>query len=162
MTGEAVSVRGLRGADIPTVIEVFRASVRKVARRDYTLEQVIAWAPDEIDSATWAKRYETRQGWVAEVGSKVVGFAELEGRDHLDMIYVHPAHQGQGAATALLTHLERAAHGLGARRLRTEASITARPFFEHRGFRLVAEQTVAVRGQSFINYRMEKPLAGMR
>lgn len=158
MTG--VAVFSLRGADIPAVIDVFRASVRTIARSDYTHDQVMAWAPDEIDSATWAKRYETRQGWVAEVGSEIVGFAELEGRDHLDMMYVHPAHQRQGVATALLTHLEHAARELGARRLRTEASITALPFFERRGFQLIAEQTVAVRGQSFINYRMEKPLGG--
>lgn len=170
MTGGTVSVRPLRDADIPTVIDVFRASVRLVALRDYTLDQVMAWAPDEIDPATWAKRYATRQAWVAEAAvaelraagprAGVFGFIELEGQDHLDMMYVHPAHQGQGAATALLIHLESAARLLGARRLRTEASITARPFFERRGFRLIAEQTVALRGQSFINFRMEKPLGG--
>ncbi len=44
------------------------------------------------------------------------------------------------------------------RRLHTEASITARPFFERCGFLLVAEQTVALRGQQFVNFRMEKPL----
>lgn len=155
-----LAVRRMRDADILTVIDVFRSSVRLVASRDYTLDQVMAWAPDEIDYATWAKRYETRQGWVAQVGPKIVGFIELEGQDHLDMMYVHPAHQRQGVATALLNHLESAAREFGASRLRTEASITARPFFERRGFRLIAERTVVLRGQSFINYRMTKPLEG--
>ncbi len=160
MTAGAVAVRSLRRADVPAVIEIFRASVRTVARRDYTQDQVMAWAPDEIDSATWTKRYETRQAWVAQVESEVVGFIELESQDHLDMLYVHPAHQRKGVATALLEHLELAALGRGARRLRTEASITARPFFERHGFQLIAEQTVAVRGQSFVNYRMVKQLGG--
>jgi|SRR6185437_2437381 len=164
-------VRDLRHADIPAVISVFRASVRLTACRDYTHEQVVAWAPDEIDLAAWAKRYDTRQAWVAEVGagfarassletgSEIVGFIELEGSSHLDMMYVHPAVQRRGVGSALLSQLESAARELGARRLRTEASITARPFFERRGFLLVAEQTVALRSQQLINFRMEKPLA---
>jgi putative acetyltransferase len=165
-------VRDLRHADIPAVISVFRASVRITAHRDYTHEQVVAWAPDEIDVADWAKRYDTRRAWVAEVGagfarasspetgSEIAGFIELEGSNHLDMLYVHPAHQRRGIASVLLRTLESAARELGAGRLRTEASITARPFFERRGFLLVAEQTVALRGQQLINFRMEKPLAG--
>src|SRR6185312_12083990 len=94
-----------------------------------------------------------------ETGSEIAGFIELEGASHLDMLYVHPAVQRRGVATALLGELESAARELGARRLQTEASITARPFFERRGFLLVAEQTVALRGQRLINFRMEKPLA---
>ena len=67
-------VRDLRHADIAAVIEIFRASVRFTARRDYTHEQVLAWAPDEIDVAAWAKRYDTRQAWVAEAaGSEIAG-----------------------------------------------------------------------------------------
>jgi putative acetyltransferase len=152
-------VRDLRHADIPAVIEVFRASVRRTTRRDYTHEQVLVWAPDEIDVAAWATRYDTRQAWVVEAGgSEIVGFIELEGSSHLDMLYVHPAQQRRGVASALLRQLESAARLRGAQRLRTEASITARPFFEHRGFLLIAEQTVALRGQQLINYRMERLL----
>lgn len=173
-------IRALRHADIPAVIETFRASVRIIAGRDYTREQVMAWAPEEIDAAAWAKRYDTRQAWVVELGtgcdpvaelgegsaragspetaSKIAGFIELEGASHLDMLYVHPAAQRRGVATALVRQLESAARERGARRLHTEASITARPFFERCGFLLVAEQTVALRGQQFVNFRMEKPL----
>lgn len=152
-------VRGFRHADLSALIEIFRVAVRITARRDYTHEQVIAWAPDEIDPTAWAKRYDTRQAWVAEdTGSRIVGFIELEGASHLDMMYVHPAHQRQGVASALLRQLESHAKEWGATRLDTEASITARPFFEHRGFSLIAEQTVDLRGQRFVNFRMEKPL----
>ncbi|KJG63374.1 acyltransferase, partial [Raoultella planticola] len=40
--------------------------------------------------------------------------------------------------------------------LTVDASITAKPCFERHGFRVVEEQQVAVRGETFINYRMEK------
>ncbi len=159
MTHSACLIRPLRSTDIGPLIEVFRVSVRSTVRRDYSEEQVRAWAPDEIDPNTWAQRYDTRLAWVAEIDTCVVGFIELEARGHVDMIYVHPAHQRRGIATALLAELEDKAREEGADRLFTEASITARPFFEHRGFVLIAPQTVMLRAQPFVNFRMEKRLA---
>jgi len=152
------SVRNYLPADIEAVIDLFRASVGMVARRDYTHEQVMAWAPDEIDRRSWAARYTSRRAWVAEIDSHVAGFSDLEPDGHLDMMYAHPAYQGRGVATALLEQVEGAARGLGLARLYTEASITARPFFERRGFQLVTAQIVSKRGQDFMNYRMEKHL----
>ena len=47
---------------------------------------------------------------------------------------------------------------VGLARLFTEASITARPFFEALGFRVLAPQVVTCRGVEFVNYRMERVL----
>jgi putative acetyltransferase len=74
------------------------------------------------------------------------------------MMYVHPRFQGNGVASALLSHLEYVARHLGIKELYTEASITARLFFERRGFELIAQQVVSTRRHSFINYRMQKML----
>ena len=43
-------------------------------------------------------------------------------------------------------------------RVTTHASITARPFFEQRGYRVVKEQQVERRGQMLTNYVMVKDL----
>jgi hypothetical protein len=40
----------------------------------------------------------------------------------------------------------------------TEASITARPFFEAEGFVVLSPQVVISRGVEFVNYRMERVL----
>jgi putative acetyltransferase len=48
----------------------------------------------------------------------------------------------------------------GLKRVFTEASITARPFFERRGFRVVREQIVMVRGVGMKNFVKEKDLLG--
>ena len=45
---------------------------------------------------------------------------------------------------------------MGLPRLSTEASITARPFFQSHGFQILAEQVVTCRGSAFVNYRMER------
>jgi putative acetyltransferase len=152
-----IKIRDVRADDAEAIIEIFRSSVRIIARRDYTQDQVLAWAPDDINIAGW-RGYATRRAFLAEDERGPVGFADLEADGHVDMMYVHPRCQGKGVASALLSHLELIARGLGIRELYTEASITARLFFERRGFQLVEQQVVSTRGQNFINFRMKKLL----
>ncbi len=54
--------------------------------------------------------------------------------------------------------IEAKALDLGMNHLITEASITAKPFFQRMGFSIVKEQEVICRGEIFINYVMEKSL----
>lgn len=93
---------------------------------------------------------------MAEIDGIVVGFADLDPDGHLDCMYVHSDHQGIGVASALLLQVEESAAEQGLTRLYSDVSISARRFFERRGFRVVTAQTVVVRGQEFINYRVEK------
>ena len=151
-----LSIRPYRPDDLDAVIGIFLGVIREIAAKDYDRAQIEAWA--RADRDTWAMWRLSRPTWVAVVGEKPVGFTDLERDGHLDMMFVHPAHQGVGVATALLERVETAARGQGLARLFTEASITARPFFERRGFRLLAAQIVRVRGQALANFRMEKSL----
>lgn len=153
-----INIRRYEVADLDGLIELFRSSVRSIASRDYTHEQIMAWAPDDIDREATASRNLSKPTWVAEIDGEIVGFADLEPTGHLDRMFVHPAYQRRGVATTLLRTVEAAAKEQNIMRLCSEVSITARPFFEHHGFNFVAPQTVTVRGQQFINYRMEKPL----
>ncbi len=81
-----IRIRPCRPTDIEAMIDLFRVSVRIVARCDYTEAQVKAWAPDEIDHDVWLARYASRQAWVAEIGDDLAGFTDLEPDGHLDMI----------------------------------------------------------------------------
>jgi len=152
-------IRPYASVDLDALIALFQSSVRIVARRDYTLEQVFAWAPDAIDRERWAVRLAASSTWVAALGQRPAGFITLEPEGHLDMLYVDPHFQSRGVASRLLRRLETSAEARGLARLFTEASITARPFFEHRGFRMVEAQTVIRRGQELANYQMERHLA---
>lgn len=150
-------VRPYAAADLDDLITLFRDSVRQVARRDYTLEQVLAWAPDQIDRETWALRFAASSAWLAAHGDRTAGFVTLEPDGHIDMLYVHAALQRQGIASKLLERVEISARSRGLARLFTEASITARPFFERRGFRVIQEQSVVRHGQKLANFRMDRP-----
>jgi putative acetyltransferase len=151
-----ITIRRYRESDLDDVIAVFQAAIRETAARDYSPLQIAAWA--QADRKAWARRRMDRPTWVARLGGAVVGFTDLETDGHLDMMFVHPARQGRGIASRLLATVEAAARADSLARIFTEASITARPFFERRGFRLIAAQTVAIRGQALTNFRMEKLL----
>lgn len=70
-----------------------------------------------------------------------------------DRLYVHKDYQNQGIATAICDVLEQSA---GDTKITTHASITAKPFFEHRGYKVVREQQVMRDGISLTNFVMEK------
>ncbi|TCM77095.1 putative acetyltransferase [Rhizobium sp. BK068] len=92
---------------------------------------------------------------MAELASKPVGFTDLVPDGYLDMMFVHPEYQGLGVASLLLDQVEQKARELGLDRIHTEASITARPFFERRGFRVLKGQQVEKRGETLSN--LERP-----
>ncbi len=66
---------------------------------------------------------------------------------------------GRGVGQQLYRAVEREAIGLDIKRIFTEASITARPFFERQGFRVVREQTVLRREVTLRNFAVEKLLS---
>jgi putative acetyltransferase len=153
-----IDIRRYTQSDLGALIALFRDTVRRINRRDYSDQQVMAWAPDNIDARDWARRFDNKAVWVAELDGAPVGFLDLARDGQIDMLYVHADHQGAGIASALIRTVEAYAHKHGLGRLFTEASITARPFFEKRGFRVIASQRVIRRAMEFLNYRMDKRL----
>lgn len=79
-----------------------------------------------------AERFSDR---VAEDGGELVGFASMEG-ECLDMLYVRADRLREGIASALCDALED-----GAAFVTVYASLTARPFFEKRGYATVRKNT---------------------
>ena len=154
----SLRLRRFRPEDTPALIALFKDTVRRVNSRDYTPEQVRAWAPDMVDPVRWAVLID-RYTLVAETDGRIVGFTDLEPDGHIDRFFVHADYQGQGVGRTMLTELVAEAVRLGVCRLYAEVSITARPFFGRNGFVVVAEQEVTVRGVKMTNYRMERVLS---
>lgn len=158
MAEQTAQIRDYRAGDAPEIARLFYETVRSVNRADYSEEQVRAWAPGVPDVEEWHARMADRRTLVVEEGGEVAGFAELEGDGHLDTLYLRKDVVGRGIGRRLYEAIEREARCQGLRRIFTEASITARPFFKRRGFRVVRERTVTVRGVSMTNFEMEKDL----
>jgi putative acetyltransferase len=138
-------IRRYDAADLDAVIGVFLRSVREVASRDYDAGQIAAWA--QADRDVWSRRRLDRPTWVALIDDVIAGFIDLESSGHVDMLFVDTASQRKGVASTLLETVENAARGQRLAVLDTDASITARPFFEKHGFQVVRSQDVALRGQ---------------
>lgn len=149
-------LRNYQPHDFPSLAQLFIRAVTEVASRDYNPAQIRAWA--QVDEQQLQARLASARVFVACEEEKRLGFISLESDGHLDMLFVHPEAQRRGVAASLLAHLETAAREQKLTRIYTEASLTARPFFEAQGFRVEKEQTVALRGETFINYRMIKTL----
>src|ERR671924_1937969 len=95
---------------------------------------------------------------VYERNDENAGFARIDATGCLDLLYVHPEVQRQGVARALFDRVTSLAVSRGVCHPHSEVSITARPFFESVGFRVVREQIIERRGLSLQNFRMEKDL----
>jgi GNAT superfamily N-acetyltransferase len=155
----ALIIRPFQPSDSPEVGRLFHTTVHTVNRRDYTPQQLAAWAPEVPPPEHWAGRAATRRIFVAEEAGAILGFGELRTLGaYLDCLYTRHDAQGRGVATALVAAIETEARKIGLPRLHTDASITARAFFERRGFALIAPQSVVVRGVTLTNFRMQKEL----
>mgnify|MGYP003575755840 FL=1 len=151
-------VRPGTAADAPALSALYEASVRGLGARDYSTEQVEAWAsltpPPEALAGRMA---DGRMRLVAELET-VAGFIDVEADGHVDLLYVAPEAAGQGVARLLLETAEALAAAQGVTRLYAEASETARPVFERLGFRVTARRDFEVAGVPIHNWAVEKRL----
>ena len=146
-------IRAYQPFDAGPLAALFYQTVHTVNRRDYTEKQLDAWAPKDIDLGAWDRSLQVHHTLVAVEDGCAVGFGDIDSNTgYLDRLYVHKDHQGMGIATALCDRLEASAAGL----LVTHASITARPFFEKRGYQVKREQQVERKGILLTNFVMEK------
>ena len=153
-----VRIRSYEAGDAPALARLFYETVHAVNRADYSPEQLRAWAPELPNPEAWHARMSGRCTLVAEEDGEALGFAELERAGHLDMLYLRKDAVGRGVGSRLYLAVEQVARNRGLGRIFTEASITARPFFERQGFRVVGEQAVVRRGVRPATFAMEKYL----
>ena len=151
-----VRIRNYQTSDAKALWEIYFHTVRNINVRDYSQQQVEAWAPNGFDSELWQKRMNELLPFVAELDGCVVGYTDLQPNGLIDHFFCHHECQGKGVGRALMEHVLAVGRVRGASRYFSEVSITARPFYEHLGFKVVNEQEVEMRGVKLTNYVMEK------
>lgn len=148
-----IIIRRYEPSDCRQTAELFYHTVHTINAADYREEQLNAWATGEVDLDAWNQSFFNHFSVVAVIGDVMVGFGDIDETGYLDRLYVHKDYQKQGIGTAICRELEQA---VNAEKIVTHASITAKPFFEKRGYRRVKEQEVERRGILLTNYIMEK------
>ena len=152
-----MKLREYRPEDCTRLMDLFWDSVHGAACRDYTPAQLDAWAPREMDEERWGRIFSHHRTFVVEEGEKIWGFATLDG-DYFDHLFVSSTAQRRGVARCLADRIEQTAKEQGFSCISVHASLTARPFFEKRGYRMLKEQQVERRGVLLENFVMERQL----
>lgn len=147
-----MTLREYRPSDCKEITELFYHTVHTVNAKDYTREQLHVWATGQVDLDKWNQSLQEHYTIVAVEDDVLVGFGNIDSTGYLDRLFVHADHQRKGIAAAICDRLEQAVSGT----ITTHASITAKPFFEKRGYKVVKEQQVERQGIALTNFVMEK------
>jgi len=145
--------------DWKEVVSLFYETVHSVNSADYTEEQLDAWVPEDMSLPELENRLSNNYTVVAETNGIIVGFGNVNGIGYFDCLYTHKDYQGRGVATLIADDIEKYFNKQGVQIITTDSSITAKPFFEKRGYLVLQEQSIECRGQVFKNFKMRKLLA---
>lgn len=155
-----MNIRKMGLADVEPALLLFYDTVHAINARDYTEREINAMAPEDLSTVAEKLKVSIKDGYAfaALIDDQLVGFADMNRSGYLDHCYVHKDFQRQGIAAALLAKRLKLARELGLKEVHCHASITAKPFFEHFGFTLIAKNTVLCRGVYLVNYHMRLKL----
>ena len=145
-------IREYISSDCERLAELFFQTVHTVNAKDYIKEQLNVWATEQVDLEKWNLSLQKHFSVVAVDDGIIIGFGDIDKTGYLDRLFAHTDYQRKGIATAICNQLEQAVQG----DITTHASITAKPFFEKRGYKLVKEQQVERQGVFLTNYVMIK------
>lgn len=148
-----IHIRRYRPSDLPLIEKLFYDTVHTVNAKDYTQEQLDAWADGKISEQAWDDSFQKHYTIVAEKNGDIIGFGDIDTENaYLDRLYVHKDHQRQGIASSICDELE---NNCTLRPIKVHASITAKAFFEKRGYRTLKKQEVERKGIKLTNYVIE-------
>ena len=147
-------IREYQTLDGKELRELFYHTVHTVNAKDYTKEQLDVWAERQADLEQWKQSFQEHYSIVAVEVDMIAGFGDIDKNGYLDRLFVHADFLRKGIGTAICDRLEQKIKG----KILTHASITARPFFEERGYKVIKEQKVERSGVLLTNFVMEKEI----
>lgn len=151
-------IRKATKKDSVEIKTLFQETILQINIKDYTPEQTECWAKRGDNIEVWEERITQQYFIVAESAFQIMGFAALKPDGYLDYLFVHKNFQREGIASLLISDIERYAKQTGIKEICADVSITARPFFENKGYETLIRQTVSI-GIEMDNFKMKKILA---
>ena len=146
-------IRAALQSDAVELKKLFQNTVLAINRRDYSQAEVEDWASCGDDLSNIEVHY-----FIVAINqqSEIVGFSSITPQGYLHSMFVHKDFQGEGIATMLLNEIEQYAITNGIIRITSEVSLTARPFFEKKGYIVEEEQKRKANQLSLTNFWMAK------
>lgn len=150
-----MKIRLATAEDAQELIALAQFSIRTLCANDYTKHQLGVWTTRLNRPKRFTTAIEEQYFIVAEENDTLLGFASLLHGSYLDFIYVSPTHTRRGIAGKLYQNILSKAVEIGATKITSDVSKTARPFFEKQGFKVVARQENEIENEVLVNYKME-------
>lgn len=151
-----IEIRRFRIGDEIGLFDVFYSAIHDIASRDYTPDQIEAWAPADIDPKLWANHLRDLRPFVAEIDGEIVGYADIQPNGYIDHFFVSGSHPRRGIGSLLMNRIHEEARFLGIDELTSDVSKTAEPFFVLNGFHVVERGFPVLRGVILQNAKMRK------
>ncbi|MGB3948597.1 MAG: GNAT family N-acetyltransferase [Bacteroidia bacterium] len=158
MNSSSVSIRLATISDLTEIQTIFVNTISTICNNDYTLEQIKIWTSSVENTQRWKDKLNSQYFLVADLNNKIVGYASLENNNYFDLLYIHKDYQRQGIANKLYIEIEKEAIKNKATILNSDVSITAKYFFETKGFKTIKPQISIIKGVEILNYKMSKIL----
>lgn len=149
----------LEAKNIAEMRALFRATVLHVNIQHYTREEVEDWASCGDKLERWKELMSVNQyvGAFNECDD-LVGFASMNEQGYLHSMFVDKDWQGKGVATRLLAEVENMARRWGVSEITVDVSVTAKAFFENKGYETVRKQLHKANRLELVNFFMRKKI----
>jgi putative acetyltransferase len=154
-----ITTRPLAMEDGEVAAGIFFDAVHNGTADVYSIEQRTVWGGSAPNPTGWQNRFENTAGFAADIDGSMVGFMTLDADGYIDLAFVRADLSGRGIGQSLYKLIEVRAVADGIKRLTTEASKKAKPFFMRMGWHVDQEQVVVKKGISLTNFKMSKLLA---
>jgi putative acetyltransferase len=129
-----------------SLFDIYFTAIHLVASRDYTPEQVQAWAPRDLNEDLWARKMREINPFVADLNGELVGYADVQSSGYIDHFFVSGKHPRRGIGSLLMEKILVEAASVGIPLLSSNVSRTAQPFFQRFGFVIAEKRNPEIRG----------------
>ncbi|TCO08463.1 GNAT family N-acetyltransferase [Natronoflexus pectinivorans] len=151
-----ITIREALERDVGQITQLFFDTIQYINAKDYAKEDIDDWSSWKWDTDKWLEKIQEQYFILAEINNQIVGFSSLAEDGYLDFMYVHKDYQGQGVASALLHEIEKKSIEQSNDFIYSDVSITAKRFFECKGFIIEKQQLKKSKKRELINFRMKK------
>ncbi len=137
-----VVIRVAREEDAEEACEVVRASIETLCVADHENDEreLAIWLGNK--NGEWFQRsiaLELPSSVVAVRGGRICGFGQMNHTGEIVLLYVPSEARFTGASISILEWLEREAVAVGKESVHLSSTLTAKRFYEARGYRQVGE-----------------------
>jgi len=131
-------IRRAAHADAQGIINSHIRSIREICSKDYSPQEIEAWAGRDFKVERWHATIDRDFVWVIDIGGKVSGFGHIalkdDGSAYLHGLYFSPEAKGLGFGKKLFEEMLKVVREKKISKIRLHSTITAKAFYKHLGF----------------------------